>query len=95
MPDLYQFNRNVIARYESNIEDGMYFLFNIQKNEYWTGNTSSYVLLNNFRYKTSIEKIVEENIGYFDIDKTSIENKLKQLVKDLLKKGFLDKYDGE
>ena len=95
MPDLYKFNKNVIARYESHIEDGMYFLFNIQKNEYWMGNTSSYVLLNNFRHKNSIEKVIEENIEYFDIDKNSVENTMKGMVEDLVKKGFMDKYDSE
>jgi hypothetical protein len=91
--ELYQFNKNVISRYESHIEDGMYFLFNVEQNKYWTGNTSSYVLLNNFRYKTSIEQVLENSIEYFELDKNSIENTLRQLVDDLVRKGFIDKYD--
>lgn len=93
MPVLYQFNKNVIARYESHIKDGMYFLFNIQQNEYWMGNTSSYVLLNNFRYKNSIKTVIEESLEYFDIDKNSLEKTLIKMIDDLVKKGFIDKYD--
>ena len=93
MPVLYQFNKNVIARCESHIKDGMYFLFNIQQNEYWMGNTSSYVLLNNFRYKNSIKTVIEESLEYFDIDKNSLEKTLIKMIDDLVKKGFIDKYD--
>ena len=71
----------------------MYFLFNVKQNKYWMGNTSSYVLLNNFRHKTSIEQALEGSIEYFELDKNLIEATLKQLVDDLVKKGFIDKYD--
>jgi hypothetical protein len=93
MCKLYKFNENVVTRYESRIDDGMYFLFNVANNELWTGNTSSYVLLNNFKQKMSIKLALDNSFDNFDLDYSELENVLVSLVNDLVARGFVDSYD--
>lgn len=93
MSKLYKFNKDVVTRFESRIEDGMYFLFNVSRNELWTGNTSSYVLLNNFKRKMSVKTALDNSFENFDLDYSELKNMLLQLVEDLVAKGFLDCYD--
>ncbi len=93
MSKLYKFNPNVVTRFESHIEDGMYFLFNVANNELWTGNTSSYVLLNNFKHKMSLKSALDNSFDNFDLEYSDLENTLSELVLDLVAKGFLDCYE--
>ena len=93
MSKLYKFNKDVVTRFESRIEDGMYFLFNVSRNELWTGNTSSYVLLNNFKRKMSVKSALDSSFDNFDLEYSALEKMLSQLVDDLVAKGFLDCYD--
>lgn len=89
----YKFNSNVASRYESHINEGMYFLFNVKNGDIWTGNTSSYVLLNNFKSKMSVEDAVKLSAQNFDIGIKDLEINLSKLAEELAKKGFLDSYD--
>lgn len=76
--------------YKLDIDQGMYWLFNIEEGTYFDLNEISYFELSLFDGKTSYDKICEKIISkYNSEDSQVITEDLKELVKNLHKKGII------
>ncbi len=76
--------------YKLDIDQGMYWLFNIEEGTYFDLNEVSYFELSLFDGKTSYDKICENVISkYNSEDSQVIIEDLKELVENLHKKGII------
>lgn len=60
-----QFSSNALRRYEQNVQDGTYFLYNIDSKELWTGNEAAFRLLNLINGKTRLKEIYKKSKALF------------------------------
>ena len=88
---ILKFNKNVLKRYEHNLNNGTVFLFNVETEEIWTGNGAADCLLRLIDGKQTLEEIYAYLFPLFDgFDKNELKESFDNIVKSLLSKGFLE-----
>lgn len=84
-------DRNVLKRYENNINEGTLFLFNLKTDEVWLGNSSSNDLINLFDGETSLKDVYNEiQKDFSDYTFEELKKYFDDLIEDLLKRNFLE-----
>lgn len=90
---LYKMDSNVLMRYESNIESGMFFMYNIATDTLWTGNLSSYVVLRLLTKTMSLQQLYTACRDCFvDIEEKDLILTIQNLLDNLVQKGFIIEY---
>lgn len=76
--------------YGLDIDEGMYWLFDIEEGSYFDMNETSYFIISQFDGKKPLSQIKEEFITrYHDADSSTVTNDFDELVKDLIDKEVL------
>lgn len=85
-----EINKNVLKRFEPNLNDGTVFLFDMKNEQIWTGNASVDYFLRFINGENSLEKIYNELFQLFeDYTKEEIISSYDLVITSLIKKGFL------
>lgn len=83
-------NKNVLKRYEHNLNDGTVFLFDIEREEVWMGNSAADCLLRLIDGEVSLEEIYAYLFPLFeDFSNEELKESFDGIVKSLVDKGFL------
>ena len=83
-------NKNVLKRFEPNLNNGTVFLFDMEKETFWSGNASVDYLIRLINGENALEKIYEELFNIFeDYTQEEIEISYNDIIKSLIEKGFL------
>jgi|GEM_PF-3617177 len=84
------FSFNVLRRYEHNINNGTYFLYHIKSKEMWTGNRSSFEMLNIIDGKKRLKDIYRESqLVFSDFSINDIKNSINCILNELIAKNFI------
>lgn len=87
-------NKNVLKRFEQDIKDGTLFLFDLETEGVWVGNSSSNDLIKLLDGKRTLKEVYtglqKEFEGY---EYTELKNCFDSIIKDLLDKQFLEYVD--
>lgn len=87
-------NKDILKRFEHNLNDGVLFLSNVQTDDLWIGNESSNELLKLIDGKKFLKEIYTELTPLFEgYDYDKLRNSFDAIVSELLEKGFLEKAD--
>lgn len=84
-------NKNVLKRFEHNVQDGVLFLFDAKTEEIWLGNSSSNDLIRLLDGKRTLKEVYTqlqkdfEGYGYDEL-----KNSFDSIIKDLLDKKFVE-----
>lgn len=90
--DVYILNKSVIKRFEHNIKDGVLFLYNVDTNTTWIGNSSSLDLIRLIEKKYSIGEIYNTMQSLFiEYDYEIIKSYINNIFTQLLSKNFIEK----
>lgn len=82
--------KNILKRYEHNIEDGTLFLHDVKTRETWVGNASSNDLIRLIDGKRTVKEIYEALWPLFeDYEYATFKESFDSLIADLIDKKFL------
>lgn len=82
--------KNILKRFEHNIEEGTLFLHDVQTKETWVGNASSNDLIRLFDGKRNLKEIYETLRPLFeDYEYETFKESFDSLILDLIDKKFL------
>lgn len=82
--------KNVLKRFEHNIEDGTLFLHDVETRETWVGNSSSNDLIRLVNGKRTLKEIYENLQPLFeDYEYETFKESFNSLIFDLIGKKFL------
>jgi hypothetical protein len=88
---IIKLNKNILKRYEHNIKDGVLFLFDVETEEIWTGNSSSNDVIALIDGKKNLKNIYAELqkifIGYAYEE---LRESFDSLLQELIDKKFLE-----
>lgn len=81
-----------LKRFEQNLgEDGVMFLYNVNTNEPWTGNYSSYCLIKLINGQRSLNEIYRELFPLFDgYEYEDLKQSFDFLLDNLIERKFLE-----
>lgn len=81
-----------LKRFEQNLgEDGIMFLYNINTNEPWTGNYSSYCLIKLINGQKTLSEIYKGLLPLFEgYEYDEIKQSFDSLLEDLIDRKFLE-----
>ena len=83
-------NKNVLKRFEPNLEDGTLFLFNVQTEKYWSGNAAVDCLIRMLDGQNTLQTIYDYLFEIFEnYTKEEICESFDNIIKILLEEGFL------
>lgn len=81
----------VLKRFEENLDGGKLFLYNVNDNDYWMGNTSSFYIIRLIDGIRTLEDIYNELLPLFkDYKLEEIEQSFDNLLEGLINRKFLE-----
>lgn len=81
----------VLKRFEENLDGGKLFLYNVNDNDYWMGNASSFYVIRLINGVRSLEDIYNELLPLFkDYKLEEIEQSFDNLLEGLVNRKFLE-----
>lgn len=81
----------VLKRFEENLDGGKLFLYNVNSNDYWIGNASSFYLIRLIDGIKSLEDIYNELLPLFnDYKLEEIKQSFDNLLDGLVNRKFLE-----
>lgn len=84
-------NKNVLKRFEPNLNGGTVFLFDMERETFWSGNISVDYLIRLINGKKRLGEIYEELFNIFeDYTQEELINSYNSIIKSLIEKGFLE-----
>ena len=87
---IFRLSKNVLKRYEPNIANGTYFLFDASNKNLWTGNYSTKILLDLVDGYTETKIIKNEFAKILETtDIGAVNNSVNVIFSDLIEKDFL------
>lgn len=85
------FNKNILKRYEHNLNDGIIILFNVESEEIWLGNSGSKEIINLIDGKKTIQEIYSKILSnYAQEALEKVVESLNLIVEDLYNKNFIE-----
>ena len=88
--DILILNKNVLKRFEPNLEDGTLFLFNVQTETYWSGNAAVDCLIRLLDGQNTLQTVYDNLVEIFEnYSKEEIVESFNNIIEILLDKGFL------
>ncbi len=92
---ILKLNKNVLKRYEHNLNGGTVFLFNMKTEESWVGNSAADCLLRLIDGEHTLEEIYEYLFPLFEnFNENELREAFDKIVKSLLEKGFTEEKNG-
>lgn len=87
---ILKLNKNVLKRYEHNLNEGTVFLFDIVREEVWMGNAAADCLLRLIDGKTPLKDIYDYLFPLFEgFSQKELRESFDGIVQNLISKGFL------
>ena len=87
---ILKLNKNVLKRFEHNLEDGTMILFNTETEGVWFGNSTSKDLIELIDGNNTVEKIYSEILcKYQDEDFNTVLEALNNIIETLFQKEFV------
>lgn len=87
---ILKINKNVLKRYEHNLNDGTVFLFDIEREDVWMGNSAADCLLRLVDGETSLGEIYAYLFPLFEgFSSEELKKSFDDIVKNLVNRGFL------
>ena len=81
----------VLKRFEQNIDDGLLFLYNVNTNETWTGNYSSFYLIKLINGQKKLNEIYNELVPFYEgYTYDEVKQSFDSLLSDLVNRNFLE-----
>ena len=85
-----EINKNVLKRFEPNLNDGTVFLFDIKNEKFWTGNAAVDCLLRLIDGETNLAQIYDALLEVFEgYSVEEVMASYDSVISGLLEKGFL------
>lgn len=82
---------HILKRFEQNLDDGVMFLYNVNTDENWTGNSSSFHLIKLINGKRTLKETYNELLPLFeDYDSEEVKQSFNLLLENLISKKFLE-----
>lgn len=88
---IVKLTKNILKRYEHNVRDGVLFLFNIETEALWTGNSSSndlVKLIDGNRTLKDIYLALKQSFEGYEYEE--LRENFDEVINDLLNKNFLE-----
>ena len=87
---ILQINKNILKRYEPNLNEGTVFLFNIESEEVWMGNAAADCILRLIDGTLTLQEIYDMLFPLFeDFSEEELTTSFNGIIQNLLDKGFL------
>lgn len=88
---IVKLSQNTLKRYEHNLENGVLFLYNLETEEVWTGNSSSNNLIKFMDGRRTLKEIYLILQPLFeDYEYNVLKKSFDSLISSLLEKNFLE-----
>lgn len=88
---IIKLHKDVLKRYEHNLNDGVLFLYHIETHDVWVGNSSSNDLIKCLDGKRSLKEVYSALYSlYGDYNYSVFKNTIMKLLQTLLNKNFLE-----
>jgi len=88
---VFRLNKDVIKRFEHNLNNGTMVLCNMKTMEFWFGNEYSKILIKLIADKKSLQDIYSEILSeYEENDYEEVVNAYNTILEDLMNKGFIE-----
>lgn len=82
---------HILKRFEQNLDDGVLFLYNVNTNEFWSGNNSSFYVIRLLNGERTLKEVYNELLPLFaDYDYKDIKESFDSLLSNLVKKKFVE-----
>lgn len=89
---IIKLNKNILKRFEHNIDNGVLFLFDVQKEELWVGNDSSNDLIKLIDGQKTLKEIYTQLQPFFvEYEYDELKESFDAIINDLIKKRFLER----
>ena len=87
---ILELNKNVLKRFEPNLDSGTVFLFNMANETSWSGNAAVDCFLRLLDGKNNLEQIYKYLLEIFEgFSEKQIIDSYDEIIKTLIEKGFL------
>lgn len=87
---ILEINRNVLKRFEPNLNDGTVFLFDMKNEKFWTGNSAVDCFLRFVNGKNTLDDIYNQLLQLFeDYTAEEVISSYELVINGLIEKGFL------
>lgn len=84
-------SKNILKRYEYSTEGSVMFLFNVQTDDLWTGNESSYDLIKLIDGKNTLKEIYSNlQLIFTDYEYEVLRESFDSLITELIDKNFME-----
>lgn len=81
----------VLKRFEENLDGGQLFLYNVNSNAYWIGNTASFYLIKLINGEKTLKELYDELFPLFnDYKLEDIKQSFDSLLMGLVSRKFLE-----
>lgn len=88
---ILKFNKYILKRYEANLKDGVLYLYNVDNEDIWIGNSSSKDLIDEIDGIKTLDEIYQKMYLIFEgYDKSEVENSINAILEELIKRGILE-----
>lgn len=88
---ILKLTKNILKRYEHNLNNGILFLYDVETDDIWAGNESSNDLLKFIDGKSTLKEIYLNLLPIFnEYDYDELKDSFDSLLEELIKKGFLE-----
>lgn len=88
---IVKLTKNILKRYEHNAKDGVLFLFDVETNTLWTGNSSTNDLVKLIDGNKTLKDIYLELQESFEgYEYRELKEGFDEIISDLLSKNFLE-----
>lgn len=88
---ILRLQKDILKRYEDNLQDGLMVLYNTKSEEMWLGNASSRDLIKIINSKRTIKEIFDILLHeYSDYESTEVINSFNIIIQELLAKNFIE-----
>ena len=81
----------VLKRFEENLDEGKLFLYNVNSNDYWIGNVTSFYLIKLINGEKTLKELYDELFPLFNNYKLEdIKQSFDNLLEGLVNRKFLE-----
>lgn len=88
---VFKLSDNILKRFETSIDDGVMFLFNVDTNEVWSGSFTTKYLINSLDGRKTLDEVYQELFLIFEgVEFNDIVESYNSIVVDLLDKNFIE-----
>lgn len=88
---ILKLNKDILKRYEHNLEGGILFLYNVKTDVIWKGNASSNDLIELIDGKKNLNEIYSQLETIFEgYSHNELKESFDSIIDDLLSKNFLE-----